>query len=685
MKDDNSSNKRSMDNGCMNIIKAYFKKNTLQITPKDVIQILKSDQVLKRTNDDDNDDDGSTENLLSSLTESCFIISDAFIEQKLRHGDGQGQGRIDLELQQKKFCKYFALRQQQERQQQTREEESSSSLVRTFASLSLRTDTTEGNGNSNDNGTGDGAVVEDNNKSLLEVASRFVALLIMEKDGSIINTSLLRGDIPKRTKNINGKSATSTGSQGKLSSLFGMSKKIYSKASTAVTSVLASYDLAEDPNSFNPQVYDNHGNVDDDDDAFNEKDYSGNVDFDHDDAKEYYLQENQKLHSDINHVSLILDETDILWSVELIIDCCLIVLHHVKQSIATLKVDCNDICEQLTTVTAREGTCSTMSSSSSSPETILDGIILNKIGDGKMSFLVFCHEAGRAARLYSPEDLLLHHSNENVGRILENIILGPSLEVLLLTLVETNNAILSSQGDSVVLIPPLFQRVLGEGKNSYIVNDVDIAAFKLTSTIQSLEKRIDLLTDQSKAMKKRALSSKQAGNTNIAIIHMKRRQILINEIDRCSASLLNLETGLHSLKRAHSDAQIVKAYEMMNNTMKLMREETLLSQVEAVMDEFYDGSEEFQHVQESLGIANNMHDTFYDINELEKELEALVEGNGGDNGPSSSDDGYLKQTPNNAEDSTENKGDEVKDLQQPKLPKPPCSFTTLDQSTALGR
>ena len=72
-----------------------------------------------------------------------------------------------------------------------------------------------------------------------------------------------------------------------------------------------------------------------------------------------------------------------------------------------------------------------------------------------------------------------------------------------MTLIETNNAILCSNGDVIVLFPTFYHILKGhsvaneEDIEKPTVNDVDVAVFKLNSTIQSIEKRIDTLTHHS--------------------------------------------------------------------------------------------------------------------------------------------------------------------------------------------
>lgn len=153
------------------------------------------------------------------------------------------------------------------------------------------------------------------------------------------------------------------------------------------------------------------------------------------------------------------------------------------------------------------------------------------------------------------------------------------------------------------------------------------------------------MSTKANTIQQNALISKRNGNTQSALLHMKRRQLHLNEIDRCSNSLLNLESGLHTLKRARSDVQVVKAYEMMNETMKHIRHDDdndgrklSMSHVENVMDEYHDHMDELGHVQDILCLSSSTtnNDLMMDEEELEKELLAL-----GDtpNGSNDNDDG----------------------------------------------
>jgi len=120
---------------------------------------------------------------------------------------------------------------------------------------------------------------------------------------------------------------------------------------------------------------------------------------------------------------------------------------------------------------------------------------------------------------------------------------------------------LSCDGVSIVLYPLAVTNVTDVESSSHTVNDVDIAILKI-----SLQSRLQ--TDEAHV---KALAAKRAGNMKVALVHLKRRQICMKEVEKCSGSLLNLDGGLHSIKRAKNDAEVLKTFELVNNSMRLIR------------------------------------------------------------------------------------------------------------------
>ena len=599
------------------------------------------------------------DNLLESLSKQCFIISEPLASLKRMGSYDSGSNDPSYN--------YFTIRWTVTETDSV--EDKSRDLFTKFSLLSF-SDTGKKNNTSKQQDESESDLQSNNHTEMKKAAARFVVHQMKTK-GLIMThhhspPSSKTNNKIQNNESIHNKDNDKTSGKASFGTglLYGISKKVFHKASTTFTSVLASYDLADDP------ILPNNNYLDDDGSNIDEDDYHLNqgVDFEvddgeDDDANEYFATESQTNKSDkamkLRRLRQ-LYETDTIWNIHLIMDCWSLILHHVKQTVSIMNDNRNDSLttmaaatttpcpEQLVTVSlARKNNDGSMNES-------VQGILLNRWGDGHMSFLKFCHnvknsilqqtnteKSNSADSSLSPTSSSLPTTNypiEKIASILSNISLGISLEIIIMTLIETNNAILCSNGDVIVLFPTFYHILKGhsvaneEDIEKPTVNDVDVAVFKLNSTIQSIEKRIDTLTHHSEVMKQRALSAKQKNNNvKVALMYMKRRQIIMNEIDRCSNSLLNLEGGLHSLERARSDAQVLKAYEMVNCTMKALREETSLSHVEEVVDEFNDGNDELQHIQDSLGIQPSLES--YDIEEMENELLALENDDGdGNNG-----------------------------------------------------
>jgi hypothetical protein len=63
-------------------------------------------------------------------------------------------------------------------------------------------------------------------------------------------------------------------------------------------------------------------------------------------------------------------------------------------------------------------------------------------------------------------------------------------------------------------------------------------------------------------LKEQALKQKKMGNEKLDLTHLKRNQVIMNEIDLCSASLLKLVTAYVALDRSGADVQLFKSYEL---------------------------------------------------------------------------------------------------------------------------
>lgn len=632
----------------------YQFENRNRITQPDVTVVNEDfDQ-----DDDDNDDEVNVspknhlssftfDSFLNDLSRICFIISSS-----VSRNDVIVPTTLSKTNSSQSYV-YFTMRfpnnlDKNSNIKKRKNDLNDDSLWSKFASLSLS--------NNSSDGTNEVKTTEDEEhvkekiyETSLKTASKFIVCqMVNNNDSSIDDEMVMSAVSASNTNSQNDKRGSSNGtSSGGI--LFQLSKKVFNKASSAFTSVLASYDLAHE------QILPSEEDGEEVDDYVQHArhDYI-NYEHDADNIDDAFVMsfgtKSDKYHSRLQIDSLVVTETDTIWNIKLMIDCTLLIIHHAKQKILSSMNDEDlDLYDQYISI----------STTNQQQQTQRRGVLLNRWGDDKLSFLSFCLDTANATITTSSnkerhESMNLSHSTEKIGNILSHITHGTTLELILMILIETNNAILSSDGNIVALLFP------SSSSFSYIpeyyhidkVHDVDIAIFKLNSTISSLEKRIESLTNQADKMKQCALQSKRQqqkqlhSNNNkndnhnkVALMYMKRRQIYLNEIEKCSSSLLNVESGLHSLKRARNDAQLIKVYEMMNETMKLMKDETMpLSHVEEVMEDFRQNNEELEEIQDcisgtsSSALSHQME--MYDIDDLEKELLALEQdgGNDGNNG-----------------------------------------------------
>ena len=590
----------------------YFEKKALHLTPIQIHQCLslssKSTPISQTTA-------LSLDSFINSFSGKCHVI----ITSKSKFGIHKNKCT--------KGYKYFALRILDDyntanvQSDSTIEQDTTdNSLTKQFSLLSFSTSKSEGN-----------TQHEDQNNCTqrhISIPLKEAAQFILEQIGILHqgnqNITINSSNHVKKSVAANKNKSTRASITG---GLINLSTSVFNKASNALTSILASYDLAD--NFVDNDVSGNGSNCDDeyqdnDDDYVISSKQSCYVDY-HDENDDDAIRTKiaqQKVNTQLFQQqmqkqrlldSTVLLETDSVWNTYLVIDCWLLILDYVRICLSRTKDGYLDSEYDHFENELHHDQIVHLSSSISSAS--ISGILLYRWGDSKLSFHSFCKQAGTSmlSRLRNDKDATkpmpslfissMHYPVEKVASILVYLSLGTSSDLMLAALVETKNAVVCAGGDIVALYPThemnnnildvpslsLLPSSSSNHQNAITVHDADIAVFKLCTAIQSLELRIESLTHQAEKMKDLALTAKQkkqSTNTSSALMYMKRNQIIMNEIDKSYASLLNLESGLQNLKRARSDAQVVKAYEVMNETMKLLRKETEIETMGEEIDEF---------------------------------------------------------------------------------------------------
>ena len=421
---------------------------------------------------------------------------------------------------------------------------------------------------------------------------------------SIIHDKTISSNLPYTNIHATKEEETKTNVQMKSPSriLLGLPKSIMSHTYSKVTSILARYDLMEQ----DIQVNSDYNVEDDEDDAFgtcNNEDIYTFTDYDDADVSK---------HSSAHKSAApppILSEMDTIWSIELIIDCWRIITTHINYTLESQE--------------EKHGFNTTNAN---------DGILLNRRGNDTKSFLHFCRQVLEAGHSTTTSNM---NTPLGVKKILSNLTTGFGLELLMMILIQTNSASLSPDGTVLCLFQPqTFTTTTTNTDNQQShhspLHEADIAEFKLVIAIESLERRIDTLTTKAQDYANQALSAKQSNQTKVAVLHMKRRMILLSEIETSSSSLLNLETTLHSVQRARNDAQVLKTFEVVNDALKLVRSELDgVGDVEEITDTLRSNIEGVEEVHEGIFgrnlSGNGWNETSDgDMKELEAELELLA-------------------------------------------------------------
>ena len=254
--------------------------------------------------------------------------------------------------------------------------------------------------------------------------------------------------------------------------------------------------------------------------------------------------------------------------------------------------------------------------------------LMHRFGSGRHSWAQFCRIAGSASDSAS---LATEESSEH--KALRELLTGLSpadLELLLLGMVSAGYAVLSPDGDVVALLPG-HSAATGAAANA--VDEVHLAIFRLQVTVMTLERRIEHLSEQADAAQSRALVVQKRRQSTLAINYLKLRNMRRKEIDRTSETLLNVEQSLQTLQRTRADAEVVRAYKLAGEAMKMVRKSEEeggwginADAVRDASDELAELTEEVNEISaalESMGVDNDVG-AFSD-EELMQELESLEE------------------------------------------------------------
>ena len=251
-------------------------------------------------------------------------------------------------------------------------------------------------------------------------------------------------------------------------------------------------------------------------------------------------------------------------------------------------------------------------------------LLLKRFGGGAHSFQELCHAAGcEAAAKAGGTDR--RDDKADYGPALSQ--LRPAdIDLLALTLLSSGHAAISKDGDIIALYPVTSTR----GATDLTVDEADVAMFRLRNSIEAVEGRTESLAQQARDAGDRAVRAKRDGAKSLAAVQMRRRKLFLDEADRCSGTLLNLEAAAQGLRRARDDAKVLECYEMARNALRMVRakEENggmgmTLERVEEAADGLGEEVDELRTLGDAIDIGGSCSREQIDDEELEREFKSL--------------------------------------------------------------
>lgn len=160
-----------------------------------------------------------------------------------------------------------------------------------------------------------------------------------------------------------------------------------------------------------------------------------------------------------------------------------------------------------------------------------------------------------------------------------------------------------------------------DGESSASSKEVKVAMFDLGRQINSIQTRIDTLTERKEKCETGALRCRRNKQERQALQHMNLRKKLDQEISLSQSKIHNLEDQRMALENASSNFEILQVSQQTAKTLKKIREQT-----ENADDVILDLQEEIdtnKDIQETLTPMGNMSGVTVEEDELLAELQAL--------------------------------------------------------------
>lgn len=194
----------------------------------------------------------------------------------------------------------------------------------------------------------------------------------------------------------------------------------------------------------------------------------------------------------------------------------------------------------------------------------VDRIILRRNGTGAGSFKAWCYLSAKYCLTNNDLDV----DRQEMSKLLSSL---SEEDVRLLTeTLATSNHVIRDE-DTITLFP--------KGKSSnYTRCKSDVALFQIHTTKITLQNRMHRLEQDAKTAQQNAVKAKRDGMTKLALMHMRRHKISVDELGRCATLISNLDASELRLHRAKDDVQLVETFAMVKNALRDIRTDSGLDE-----------------------------------------------------------------------------------------------------------
>lgn len=258
----------------------------------------------------------------------------------------------------------------------------------------------------------------------------------------------------------------------------------------------------------------------------------------------------------------------------------------------------------------------------------IERVILYRNGWGVCSLGSYCRQAGKHYTMLPIVGNTATNDNEKlmqIGKILSSIS-EKGVKLLERILVKSNYAIV--ENDSITLF------LGGIPADNFTPCQSDHALFQIHVTKITIQHRMTCLEQDANVAKQHASKAHRSKREKVALVHMRRRKAVLEELDRCASILSNLDASELRLQKAQADKQVVETFQILKTAFQDVRKmsnmdqdnvEELLMNIREEMEEMPDLGREAIYDESAAIDEDELKEEFLKL-ELECENEKKAEG-----------------------------------------------------------